>query len=71
MDAEECDENAESEIERYEKPIECALWTGEKGIEDGRQGDHNGIHARSRAYEDPLPERGIGFFPVLEAGLRP
>ena len=71
MNTHDCDDDAEGEVEGDEEAVERAPGPGEEGVEDTGERDCGGVHARSRADENPLPEVRVGLFPVLKASLRP
>ena len=71
MDTEDGDDDAEDQIKCDKELVERARLAREEAIHQSRERDGEGIHARGRSNEDPLPEIGVGVFPVFEAGFCP
>ena len=71
VDAEDGDNDAEDEIECDEELVERARLASEEAIHQSRERDGEGIHARSRSDEDPLPEIRVRVFPVFETSFCP
>lgn len=56
MHAEDCDDNAQGEVEGDEKAVECTIRASKVGIEETGKGDGEDVHGCGRPKENPLPK---------------